>query len=572
VNYTYDNDSRLTQVSDPTGTYQFTFDNMGRLTGTTTSYTFLTRNFTTSYTYDKASNRTGFTDPESGSTSYVYDTLNRLQTLTPPTAFSGSGNFGFSYDALSRRTQMTRPNGLKSVYAYDNLSRLLSVLHQSGSTTLDGATYTVDNAGNRTAKTDLYANVTSNYTYDPIYELTQVTQATTTETYTYDAVGNRLSSLGVSPYNVNTSNELTSTPSTTYSYDNNGNTLTKVNSSGTAQYFWDFENRLTSVTLPGSGGTVSFKYDPWGRRIYKSSSSSTSIYAYDGNNLIEETNASGAAVARYTQGLNIDEPLAMLRSSMTSYYEQDGLGSVTSLSNAAGALGNTYSYDSYGNLTASTGSLVNSFRFTARDFDTETNLQFSRNRYYDPNPGRFLNEDRIRFRAGVNFYRYVSNSPVNLLDPFGLLPSAKCACKIAAGAAAGGIVGARVGRLVGGILGGLGGGIAGGLGGGTVGSVEPGGGTLAGGAAGAIAGGAEGAAAGSGIGTVAGAIIGALAGGIAADLTCSDDEPGVCLQLYQAEIAACAANSKDIMSYWACTQKAHLNYIRCLQGQGPLRP
>jgi len=42
VNYTYDNDSRLTQVTDPTGTYQFTFDNMGRLTGVTTSYAFLT--------------------------------------------------------------------------------------------------------------------------------------------------------------------------------------------------------------------------------------------------------------------------------------------------------------------------------------------------------------------------------------------------------------------------------------------------------------------------------------------------------------------------------------------------
>src|SRR5207253_5300819 len=144
-------------------------------------------------------------------------------------AFSGTGNFGFTYDTLSRRTQMTRPNGLKSVYAYDNLSRLQSVLHQSGSTTLDGASYTVDNAGNRTSKTDQLAGVTSNYTYDPIYELTQVTQAaTTTESYTYDPVGNRLSSLGVSPYSVNTSNELTSTPSTTYTYDSNGNTLTKV--------------------------------------------------------------------------------------------------------------------------------------------------------------------------------------------------------------------------------------------------------------------------------------------------------------------------------------------------------
>src|SRR5579883_149329 len=144
------------------------FDNMGRLIGTTTSYTFLPgRNFTTSYTYDKASNRTGFTDPEGGSTTYVYDTLNRLQTLTPPTAF-GSGSFGFSYDALSRRTQMTRPNNVTTNYAYDNLSRLTSVLHQLAGSTIDGSTYTLDNAGNRTAKTDQRTAVATSYGYDNI--------------------------------------------------------------------------------------------------------------------------------------------------------------------------------------------------------------------------------------------------------------------------------------------------------------------------------------------------------------------------------------------------------------------
>jgi hypothetical protein len=89
------------------------------------------------------------------------------------------------------------------------------------------------------------------------------------------------------------------------------------------------------VTLPNSGGTVNFKYDPFGRRIYKSSSSATSVYVYDRVNLIEETSASGAAVARYAQGLNIDAPLAMLRSSTTSYYQVDGLGSVTSVSSTA---------------------------------------------------------------------------------------------------------------------------------------------------------------------------------------------------------------------------------------------
>jgi hypothetical protein len=71
---------------------------------------------------------------------------------------------------------------------------------------------------------------------------------------------------------------------------------------------------MNSVTLPGSGGTVSFKYDPFGRRIYKSSTSGTSVYAYDGDNLIEETNSAGTVVARYEQTQNIDEPLAMLLS------------------------------------------------------------------------------------------------------------------------------------------------------------------------------------------------------------------------------------------------------------------
>src|SRR5262249_40502682 len=188
VDYVYDLVSRIQQVNDPTGTYQFAYDNMGRLIGTTTNYSFLTsRSFTTSYNYDAASNRTGFTDPESGLTTYAYDSLNRLQTLTPPSAFT-SGNFGFSYDALSRRTQMTRPNSVTTNYAYDNLSRLTSILHQLSGSTIDGATYTLDNAGNRTSKTDQRTTVTASYGYDNIYELTSVTQAgSTIESYTYDA-------------------------------------------------------------------------------------------------------------------------------------------------------------------------------------------------------------------------------------------------------------------------------------------------------------------------------------------------------------------------------------------------
>jgi RHS repeat-associated protein len=166
---------------------------------------------------------------------------------------------------------------------------------------------------------------------------------------------------------------------------------------------------------------VSFKYDPLGRRIYKSSSSGTSIFAYDGDNLVEETNSSGTAVARYADGLNIDEPLAMLRGAATSYYQADGLGTVTSLSNAAGALAQTYAFDSFGNQTSSSGSLTNSFRYTAREFDSETGLYYYRTRYYDPPPGRFSIEDPIGFGGGRNFYNYALSNPVNFSDPTGLL-------------------------------------------------------------------------------------------------------------------------------------------------------
>jgi RHS repeat-associated protein len=178
---------------------------------------------------------------------------------------------------------------------------------------------------------------------------------------------------------------------------------------------------MTSVTLPGGGGTVTFAYDPFGRRIKKVTSTTTSVFAYDGDNLVEETNSAGTVVARYSQGLNLDDPLAMLRSSTTSYYSLDALGSATSLSNAAGALAQTYTFDSYGNQTASSGSLTNPFRFAGRELDSETGLYFFRARYYDSQTGRFISEDPIGFSGGdSNVYRYSFNDPVNLEDPSGL--------------------------------------------------------------------------------------------------------------------------------------------------------
>jgi RHS repeat-associated protein len=415
VAYVYDLVGKVQQVNDPTGTYGFAYDNMGRLISTTTNYTFVAGTYTNSYAYDAASNRASLTAPDGSGTAYGYDTLNRLNGL----ANSWAGSFGFSYDALSRRTQLTRPNGVNTNYSYDGLSHLLSVLHQAGVNTLDGASYTYDPAGNRASKTNYLNGVTSNYGYDPLYELTQVTQGTsTTESYSYDVVGNRLSSSSVPTYSYNPSNELTQNSLGSYSYDANGNTL--MDASGKS-YIWDFENRLSQAVVPGTnGGTTTFKYDPFGRRIQKSGPLGTTNYLYDGPNTIEEFDSSGNVQARYAQGAGIDEPLSQLRSGTTGYYESDGLGSVTSVSNGGGTIQGTYVYDGFGNLSTSTGTANNPFRYASREFDAETGLHYYRARYYDANIGRFTSEDPINFVGGINFYSYVKNNVPNTFDPLGL--------------------------------------------------------------------------------------------------------------------------------------------------------
>ena len=205
--------------------------------------------------------------------------------------------------------------------------------------------------------------MTSNYTYDQDYELTQVTQAAnTTESYSYDPVGNRLSSLSVSSYDNNTSNELTSTPSASYRYDNNGNTTSKTDSTGTTNYAWDFENRLTSVTLPDPGGTVHLQV----RSVRSDESTSRLLRAPASTPMMATTSskrrtAAERIVSRYTQGENIDEPLAdATKSQHELLLWADGLGSVTSLIEWCGNVAQTYTYDSFGKQTHSTGSLVKS--------------------------------------------------------------------------------------------------------------------------------------------------------------------------------------------------------------------
>jgi RHS repeat-associated protein len=185
------------------------------------------------------------------------------------------------------------------------------------------------------------------------------------------------------------------------------------------EYVYDFENRLIEVNYAGM--VAQYKYDPFGRRIEKNVNGTITRYAYDGPNIVTEYDGAWNVTAKYTHTLDIDDPLTLTQGPNTYYYHKDGLRSVMSLTNSAGNVVKTYTYKSFGEIHSETGSPVQPFTFTGREYDPESGLHFYRARYYDPMAGRFLTKDPIGFAGGdVNLYRYVTNNPVNFRDPWGL--------------------------------------------------------------------------------------------------------------------------------------------------------
>jgi uncharacterized protein RhaS with RHS repeats len=66
------------------------------------------------------------------------------------------------------------------------------------------------------------------------------------------------------------------------------------------------------------------------------------------------------------------------------YYHADQLGSIRAITNSSGTVADSYSYDAYGNTTASSGSVPNQFRYAGEYQDAESSLYYLRARYYDP--------------------------------------------------------------------------------------------------------------------------------------------------------------------------------------------
>ncbi len=106
------------------------------------------------------------------------------------------------------------------------------------------------------------------------------------------------------------------------------------------------------------------------------------------------------------------------------YLHYDQVGSLRAVTDADGNIVKEIVYDSFGNIVTDTDPDFRvPFGFAGGLYDPDTKLTHFGYREYDAYTGKWTSKDPILFEGGdSNFYGYVLNDPVNLVDPSGENP------------------------------------------------------------------------------------------------------------------------------------------------------
>jgi RHS repeat-associated protein len=305
--YAYDSVGNLAQITGPDGhtLLDLIYDTRGRVTeqtdaaGAVTHFDYFTSNgFDTTHT----------TTPSGGIWTDLY-TGNVLVAHIDP--FGNATDY--NYDADLNLTAVQDPLGRYTNYTYNNAARLTSV-----STGDSRASWTYDADGNVASATDgASRSVSYEYTTDGLLEASVDKLGNRTEfTYTDDGL----------PESVTTPRGNT----TSFEYDAQGNQVAVVSPSGareertydaagrvltitdprghastdperyTARFAYDDADRITALTLPGSGGTERYTYDAYGQvETFTDAAERTTSYAYDIPGRLEEVTRPGGATTAY---------------------------------------------------------------------------------------------------------------------------------------------------------------------------------------------------------------------------------------------------------------------------------
>jgi RHS repeat-associated protein len=275
--------------------------------------------------------------------------------------------------------------------------------------------------------------LTQSYVYDGVNRLQTASEDGTPswqQTYDCDRYGNRAMrntsylpavNNGLTPLSVNSTdysafnqatNRLSVVSNPQVVYDGAGN-LTRDQIARLLAY--DGENRQVNF----NNGAVQYFYDGDGRRVKKNDGSGTTVYVND---------AGGKLIAEYTSGTP--------SGSGTSYVTRDVLGSTRVVTRGDGNVRARYDYLPYGEeIEASKGGRTEVAgyggadttrqKFTTKERDTESGLDYFEARYYSSAQGRFTSVDPGNANAtrkdpqSWNGYAYSRNNPLKYIDPDG---------------------------------------------------------------------------------------------------------------------------------------------------------
>jgi RHS repeat-associated protein len=413
VAYTYDAVGNRLTMTDWRGTTSFNYDALNRVMSVTQPGA-----VAVGYSYDAVGNRSSITYPDGKVVLYQYDELNRL---TQAKDWSNQTT-AYAYDAAGNLTSTTLPNGASTSYLYDAANRLLNITNRAGTQVLSAYTYLLDKVGNRLEVASFNEGV-QRYGYDMLYRLTSwVSPSRQIARYRYDAVGNRtvlVAPTGATVYSYDSADELLTAGTTAYTYDANGNQISKTAAGVTTIYGWDPLNRLNSVT--GGGVNTQYQYDGDSNRVGQKTIAGTYTYVNDTAAtlpaVVNEIGPDGNIIYVYGSSL-----ISASVGGLQSFYQFDGLGSVSAITDPTKTEKASYVYDPWGYVLGGFDSLgsKNKFKFAGESMDLSTGLVYLRARYYDAVLGKFISRDTKPAPAPLDSaYRYALSNPIRFSDPTG---------------------------------------------------------------------------------------------------------------------------------------------------------